>query len=116
MTYRTENTITTLYSWLLQDKHKRKMRELKQEAERAFTEHPEQTGETYWQHLLFTVKMATRFGYVSMVIMIHGLFPFLFVTTASRQIELIYRIMKSRIPKQRREMIDAMEGYKGDNI
>jgi len=92
--------------WLLQDKHKQKVRQLRTGVEKAFTEHPETTGETYFQHLRYTVKMAGRFLYSGIVIVVHGVFPFLYVRTASNQIELVYRNMKIRIPTQRREEID----------
>jgi uncharacterized NAD(P)/FAD-binding protein YdhS len=98
-----------LKSWLnrlWRDEHSARARQLAQDVEKAFTEHPEMTGETYLQHLWFTSKMAGRFAYTSFVIVVHGLFPFIFVKTASTQIEQIYRIMKSRIPQQRREEID----------
>ena len=74
---------------------------------KAFTDHPHQAGETYLEHLRFTFTMASRFFLVSFIIMIHGLFPFLMPTTASRMIEKLYWIMKTRIPKGRREVLDA---------
>ncbi len=96
--------------WLTREEHKAKARELREELNRAFTEHPEETGETYLEHLWFTSKMAARFLYAMLVLMIHGLFPFLLTRAASAQIEVIYRIMKTRIPKSRREAIDADPG------
>jgi uncharacterized NAD(P)/FAD-binding protein YdhS len=71
-----------------------------------FTAHPESAGETYTEHLGFTLKMAARFAFISGAITVHGLFPFLCTTTASRQVEQIYRIIKTRIPKKRLEEID----------
>jgi hypothetical protein len=94
-------------AWALQEEHQRQVRELRDQAHRAFTEHPEETGETYWEHLWFTFTMSMRFFLTTLVILIHGIFPFLLVRTASNHIETIYRIMKSRIPKSRRETIDA---------
>lgn len=92
--------------WTLQETHKAKVKQLCVDVEKAFTEHPETTGETYLQHLWFTAKMSGRFVYTSVVIVFHGLFPFLCVRTASNQIEQVYRIMKTRIPVKRREEID----------
>lgn len=74
---------------------------------RAFTQHPEQTGESYWQHLWFTLTMCSRFIYTTIVLITHGLFPFLLTTAASKEIEKVYRIMKTRIPKAQRDAIDA---------
>ena len=92
--------------WLLSERHKRRAAELADEVERAFCEHPRATGETYWQHLWFTTTMAARFMFTMAVLLIHGLFPFLLTRTASTQIEAVYRIMKKRIPKNRRDVID----------
>ena len=98
---------TKCTSWLRREENRAKARELRAEVRKAFTEHPEETGETYLQHLWFTTKMACRFLYALVVLLIHGVFPFLLVRAASKQIEVIYRIMKTRIPKTRREVIDA---------
>jgi len=92
--------------WLLQEKHKQKAWQIRDEVEKAFTDHPTETGETYFEHLWFTIKISFRFILVSLVLLTHGLFPFLFMRTASVQIERIYVIMKSRIPKLRRDFID----------
>jgi len=103
---RMQTWLQKISNWTLQDKYKAKVVQLRADVEKAFTEHPESTGETYLQHLWFTTKMAGRFVYTSLVIVFHGLFPFLCVRTASNQIEQVYRIMKTRIPVKRREEID----------
>lgn len=82
------------------------LRKARTECQLAFTEHPRLTGETYWQHLWFTLTMSARFIYVTVVLSIHGLFPFLLTRAASHQIEVVYAIMKTRIPKARRDEID----------
>lgn len=94
-------------AWLTRDEHKQKARTIAGDVERAFTEHPQETGETYGQHLWFTVRMAGRFLYTTTVLMIHGLFPFLLTKAASSQIEIIYKIMRARVPKARRDVIDV---------
>lgn len=92
--------------WLTRSEHKQKARELRDDVGRAFTEHPFETGETYLQHLWFTVRMACRFLYTTTVLLIHGVFPFLLTKAASKQIEVIYKIMRGRVPKARRDAID----------
>jgi len=67
---------------------------------RLFTDHPAQTGETFSEHLWFTFKMASKLLICGFVLIIHGLCPFLCTRTASKRIEAIYGIMKSRIPKE----------------
>ena len=82
------------------------MNKTKRVLKHAFTSHPEATGETYLEHLWFTVRMACRFVLVTVVLTIHGIFPFLLTRAASHQIERVYAIMKTRIPKARRDEID----------
>lgn len=96
-------------AWVMRDAHKQRAREFSAEVKQAFTEHPHATGETYLQHLCFTVKMAGRFFYTTTVLLIHGIFPFLLVKAASAQIEIIYKIMRNRVPKDRRDAIDAID-------
>lgn len=93
--------------WISRDEHKQKAIEIRDQVEKAFTEHPHETGETYLEHLWFTIKMTGRMLYSAIVLLIHGIFPFLVVRTASGQIEKIYLIMKSRIPVNRRNVIDT---------
>ena len=91
----------------LPDEHKAKFRQLWSDFLKAFTTHPQETGESYFQHLWFTVQLSSRFLLVSAILLTHGLFPFLFTHTTSRHIEKIYLIMKSRIPKSRLAAIDS---------
>lgn len=98
-------------AWLLRQEHRAKARELGSEINRAFTEHPHDAGETYWGHLWFTTTMSARFLCTTIVIMIHGIFPFLLTRTASDVIESTYSTMKNRIPKSRRDALDAGDDY-----
>lgn len=93
-------------AWITRDEHKQKARALADDVERAFTEHPHETGETYTQHLWFTLKMTARLVYTATVLLIHGIFPFVLVKAASTQIEKIYTIVRGRVPKARRDAID----------
>jgi hypothetical protein len=74
----------------------------------AFTQHPAQTEETYLQHLWFTVRIASRFVMLSVILLTHGLLPFLFTHTASGHIEAIYGIMRKRIPKDQGESTENL--------
>lgn len=94
------------FQQFMTEERKQKARALRNDATRAFTEHPEATGETYLEHLWFTVSMAGRFLYTATVLVIHGTFPFLLTKAASIEIEKIYKIMRSRVPKVRRDEID----------
>ena len=64
-----------------------------------FVDHPQEAGETYVQHMLFTLGMSVRFLFLSAIIAIHGIFPFAFTHTASSRIERINLILKQRSEK-----------------
>jgi hypothetical protein len=63
-------SLSNLTSWLWQDLHKERVKELCYDMKRAFTEHPQNTEETYLQHLCFNTKMSARFAFVSSAIML----------------------------------------------
>ena len=68
---------------------------------RAFTEHPESVGETYWQHLAHASGFGVRMVLGGLACILHGLLPFLFVKTGSRQIETLHGRMvvnRSKLP------------------
>jgi hypothetical protein len=95
--------VRNTWGWVTQDRHRATAKHWCEKTLSAFTAHPHETDETYLQHLYFTVRMSLRFLLVGTIIFIHGLFPFVLVRTASYEIEKIYKIMKSRIPKSRRD-------------
>lgn len=76
-----------------------------QQLSRLFTEHPRDTGETYMEHLLFTVRMGTRIGVTALFLLVHGVFPFLFTRTASQRMENIWAVLKER--KQKSQQLRA---------
>jgi hypothetical protein len=49
-----------------------------------FTEHPASVGETYLQHMRFAFRFGSRMLIGGVAAVIHSVFPFLCVTTASR--------------------------------
>lgn len=95
------------FRWLTQDRHKQKAIDLRDQMERAFTDHPKETGETYLKHLWFTVKMTSRMVFTALLLFIHGMFPFLLTRAASTQFEKMYQILRSRIPEARRNQINS---------
>src|SRR6202158_982156 len=52
-----------------------------------FTVHPSSVGETYAQHGRFALLFGARMTMGGLAAMVHALFPFLFVTTASRALD-----------------------------
>jgi hypothetical protein len=49
-----------------------------------FTAHPAAVGETYTQHFRFALTFGARMTLGGLAAAVHAVFPFLFVTTASR--------------------------------
>lgn len=68
---------------------------------KAFTEHPASVGETYFGHLVHAAGFGLRMILGGVACIVHGLLPFLFVKTGSRQIESLHGRMivhRSRLP------------------
>ncbi len=82
------------------------LKKTRQEIIRLFVEHPREAGETYWQHLRFTLGMSSRFLYCWLALFIHGIFPFLFTRTGSSQIEKMHCIMQDRVTRQEPTKLD----------
>ena len=49
-----------------------------------FTAHPHEVGETYPEHARFALRYGVRMTVGGLAALAHGIFPFLFRTTASR--------------------------------
>ncbi|MBM4191982.1 MAG: hypothetical protein FJ196_02825 [Gammaproteobacteria bacterium] len=63
---------------------------------RAFTEHPATLGETYLGHLWQASGFGVRMVFGGIACLLHGLFPFLFVTTGSDAINGLHSKMVER--------------------
>ena len=86
-----------------------RMRVAAREMHKMFRTHPAEAGETYMQHLWFTVSMSARFLLVSIILLIHGMLPFLFTHTGSRLVEKIHVIMKERAMKTQGNSADMYD-------
>ncbi len=67
-----------------------------------FTQHPADVGETYGEHLAHASGFGLRMIVGGFACILHGLFPFLFVKTGSRQIETLHGRMivnRSKLPE-----------------
>lgn len=51
-----------------------------------FTKHPADVGETYGEHLVQAIGFGARMILAGVACVLHGVFPFLFVKTGSKQI------------------------------
>jgi hypothetical protein len=52
-----------------------------------FTAHPASVGETYLEHLAFALAFGVRMTLGGVAAMVHAVFPFAFITTASRALD-----------------------------
>ncbi len=68
---------------------------------RAFTEHPESVGETYFQHMGMAFSFGAKMICAGFACLLHGLFPFLFTTTGKQCIETLHDRMV--VNRDRRE-------------
>lgn len=76
-----------------------------------FAEHPSSVGESYLQHMWSAHGFALRMLMTGFFCFIHGLLPFLFKQTASRQVKILHEIMvTSRHRTQQRGKSFGAEG------
>ena len=61
----------------------------------SFTEHPASVGETYGEHMASAWGFAARMALGAGACFLHGIFPFLCLTTGSRAIRELYARMVS---------------------
>lgn len=64
-----------------------------------FIEHCHEAGETYFEHLGFTIKTSATLLFSGFALFIHGLLPFLFTTTASANIKKLNATITARAAK-----------------
>ena len=68
--------------------------------QKAFTEHPAAVGETYGEHLVQASGFGGRMILGGIACVLHGVFPFLFVKTGSKQITRLHGRMVTNRCKQ----------------
>ena len=61
-----------------------------------FTKHLDETNETYTQHFLFTLNYGARLIFIGVILVLHGIFPFIFTTFDSKSIIKIANIFIKR--------------------
>ncbi len=63
---------------------------------RVLTEHPASVGETYFGHLRQATTFGLRMAFAGIACILHGLLPFLFVTTGSDAVKSLDAEMSAR--------------------
>jgi Family of unknown function (DUF6356) len=61
-----------------------------------FTRHPREVGEGYFEHLGHAFGFGARMALGAAACFVHGVFPFLCVTTGSQSIERLHRKLHKR--------------------
>jgi hypothetical protein len=61
-----------------------------------FTEHPEDVGETYLEHMLNALRFALVLLCLTLAGIVHSIFPFFFEKTVSEGIKDLNRILEDR--------------------
>lgn len=72
----------------------------------AFTDHPASVGETYGQHLAHASGFGIRMVLGGLACILHGLLPFLFVKTGSKQIAVLHDRMVTNRTKPMPGILD----------
>jgi hypothetical protein len=52
-----------------------------------FTAHPASVGQTYGEHFAFALAFGLRMALGGLAAIVHAVFPFVFITTASRTVD-----------------------------
>lgn len=63
---------------------------------RSFTEHPASVGESYFGHLVQATTFGVRMLLAGLACVLHGIFPFLCVTTGSDAMKCLHDEMSAR--------------------
>jgi hypothetical protein len=61
-----------------------------------FTKHPDEVGESYFGHFASASGFALRMLAGGAAVLVHAVFPFLFVQTGSRTMDKLHRRMTGR--------------------
>lgn len=68
-------------------------------ADNLFTRHPNEIGESYSEHLGTAAGFGATMLIGGLCVMIHAVFPFLFVNTGSRTMDKLHRKMTKRVDR-----------------
>ena len=71
-----------------------------------FTKHPASVGETYFQHLKHASSFGGRLIVAGAACLMHGIFPFLFVKTGSKQVTKLHDRMVTNRDQRVTEILD----------
>jgi hypothetical protein len=74
----------------------------------SFTAHPASVGETYREHFRSACKFSASMISAGIACFVHGVFPFVFVTTGSSRVRELYERMVAN--RARAAFSDANEG------
>lgn len=75
---------------------------------KAFTQHPETVGESYFEHLGSASGFAATMAVGAVACLLHGLFPFAFQASGSRRIrELHERMVTHRVTSKAKAEVKA---------
>ncbi len=68
---------------------------------RLFIQHPKSVGETYFEHMASAATFGSRMVVAGCACLLHGFFPFLFVTTGSQTVRHLHDSMITHRSRQR---------------
>jgi hypothetical protein len=71
-----------------------------------YNRHLIETGENYFVHFSFAAKSSIKLMMVSLILMIHAILPFIFLTTGSSYVKKINNQMQARAKAKSLNKID----------
>lgn len=83
---------------------------------RAFTEHPESVGETYFEHMGVASWFAMNMFVAAIACAVHAILPFAFQKTGSERIKLLHDRMvlnRRRAPQAAQTLSTQTQGFLG---
>ena len=74
-------------------------------------EHPNEVGETYWEHFCHAFLFSTRLFFAASVCLVHAILPFCFKTTGSSEVKRLYsRMVTNRINLSSEDCVNDVVG------
>ena len=73
-----------------------------------FTDHPATVGETYFEHMGMAFSFGGKMVLSGMACLLHGIFPWMFLTTGSQAVEQLHtRMCEKRVKECNQAKADA---------
>ena len=73
-----------------------------------FIKHPKEVGMSYMEHARFALYLARKTFTIAIASVVHAIFPFLFVTYTSSQLNRLNNLLKERVQSTKKNQKRAL--------